>query len=377
MARWGWVLVVAAAFVLAGCLVQPGGSVAGGSDRPLSNESTTGLTYPDDAPSTDPVGVERPEPTRALAGRAVQIDPRVVTDRQGQSVRLNDSKVVVVGVVNNANVSRNVSALVGRAISYWERNGERYVGYEVDFELDPDAPSPDVLVSFQRTVECQGEAGWLGCSPKVESMESLSETQKLAIKSGYTNRSTVRTIKHEVGHLLGIGHGEPPMPLMSPRQESIRRPEPSATEREFPWSERNLSVYVDYNGLAVDRRVDVAKQVSHALGYYEHRLENPRWRNVSFTSATSPGDADLVIEFNGRSPQLDDAGSVGRPMGPDVDDDGRVEYYTRSRIVVTNVRMDAIGWHVGYWLGVSLGATDETELPAPFRNGARTDDWWE
>ena len=374
----GWVLIVAVVLVLSGCLVNPVAPVAQEQDRHLSNipkddpvadpydgTASDGVLEVGDFPAPDENGTDRP--VTADEGLRLYHQPR------GESVT---ESPVVVGVVNSANRTRNVTALIDRAISYWEKNDERYVDYEVDFELDPDAESPDVIVSFQRTVECQGETGWLGCAPDVEAIDATSETMVVSIKSGYRDNSTVRTIQHEFGHLLGLDHGDAPMPLMSPQQESLKLHQVNASGRTFPWTDRNLSVYIDYSTLSPNRRMDAAKQVSRALDYYENHVNSSRWGNVSFTATRDPTVADVRIDFDSDSSLLQGAGSIGRPKGPDVDGDGSVEYYTESRIVVSNVRTEAIGWHVGYWIGVSLGARNTSELPEPFRNGTRTGEWW-
>ncbi|HKL30414.1 MAG TPA: hypothetical protein VJ898_14245 [Natrialbaceae archaeon] len=374
----GWVLIVAVVLVLSGCLVDPVAPTAQEHDRHLSNipkddpvtdqyegTASDGVLEVGDIPVPDEDGTDRP--VTADEGLRLYHQPR------GESVT---ESPVVVGVVNSANRTRNVTALIDRAITYWEENDERYVDYEVDFELDPDAESPDVIVSFQRTVECQGEAGWLGCAPDVEAIDATSDTMVVSIKSGYRDNSTVRTIQHEFGHLLGLDHGDAPMPLMSPQQESLKLQQPDASGRTFPWADRNLTVYTDYSTLSPNRRMDAAKQVSLALDYYENHANSSRWANVSFTATRNPAVADVRIDFDSDSSLLQGAGSIGRPKGPDVDGDGSVEYYTESRIVVSNVRTEAIGWHVGYWIGVSLGARNTSELPEPFRNGTRTGKWW-
>lgn len=371
----GWVLIVAVVLVLSGCLVDPVAPADRGHDRHLSNIPKSDPVPYDGGPSDRVLDVsDLPTSVEDGTVRPVTADEGLQYHQpRGESVT---GSPVVVGVVNSANRTRNVTTLVDRTIAYWEENDERYAGYEVDFELDPDAESPNVIVSFQRTVECQGETGWLGCAPDVEAIDATSETMVVSIKSGYRDDATERTLKHEFGHLLGLDHGDDPVPLMSPQQESLKLQQPNASGRTFPWKDRNLSVYVDYSTLSQNRRMEAAQEVSRALGYYENQVNSSRWGNVSFTATRDPAVADVRIDFDSDSPLLDGAGSIGRPKGPDVDGDGSVEYYTESRIVVSEVRTDAIGWHVGYWLGVSLGAENASELPEPFRNGTRTGEWW-
>lgn len=373
-----WVLIVVIVVAFSGCLVSTGATDSKYSDRPASNiPQGDPIVVPVDRGDVDRTldVTESPHPVRNETVNSANTEggPGVSDFPPGKVGR---NVTVVVGVVNSANQTRNVQPLVERTLSYWEQNAKEYVGYGVEFELDPDASDPDVIVSFQRRVECHGQTGWLGCAPDVETVDTRSETMVVAVKGGYQNDSMVQTLKHEVGHVLGLDHGEEPMPLMSPQQESLKLQQPDATSRTFPWNDRNLSVYVDYSTISSDRRIEVADQVSRALEYYERKDNTSRWDNVSFTPTRQPDGADVRIDFVKESPLLREAGSIGRPKGPDLDGDGRVEYYTESRIVVSNVNTDAIGWHVGYWVGVSLGADNPSELPPPFRNGTRTSEWW-
>jgi hypothetical protein len=374
----GWVLlVVAGMLVFSGCLVNPVSPASEEPDRRLRNiprEDPAAVSSADgvsDRP-LDPSVFDRPN---HVPNRSLDRTEEFPIDDRPRPVPIRDSHVVV-GVENDVTVERNVTAMVDSAVSYWERHADRYVNYSIDFVVVPDAEDPDVLVTFQETVECRGTTGWLGCAPDVESVHDTSETMVVAIKSGYTNESTIRTIKHEFGHVLGLDHGQEPMPLMSPRQESLTLERPNVDGRTFPWRDRNLSVYVDYRSIPPDRQAEAAQQVSHALEYYHEYEDSSRWKNVSFVATSNREAADILIDFEAESSLLQGAGSIGQPKGPDTDGDGQVEYYTESRIVVSNVQVNAIGWHVGYWLGVSLGAGDASELPDPFRNGTRTGEWW-
>ncbi|MFT4958234.1 MAG: hypothetical protein ACI9EZ_001560 [Halobacteriales archaeon] len=373
-----WVLIVVIVVALSGCLVSTGSTDSIYSDGPASNiPQGDPIVVPVDRGAGDRTldVTDPPYPIRNETVMPANPDgrPGVADFPPGKVGR---EVTVVVGVVNSANQSRNVGPLVERTLSYWEHNAREYVGYGVDFELEPDAEDPDVIVSFQRTVDCHGETGWLGCAPDVETVDTRSETMVVAVKGGYQNDSMVKTLKHEIGHVLGLDHGEEPMPLMSAQQESLKLQETNAANRTFPWNDRNISVYVDYTTISSARRVDVAEQVSHALEFYEEQANHSMWANVSFAPTRQRDDADVRIDFVKESPLLQEAGSIGRPKGPDLDGDGRVEYYTESRIVVSNVQTDVIGWHVGYWIGVSLGADNASELPPPFTNGTRTGDWW-
>lgn len=282
---------------------------------------------------------------------------------------------VVVGIDAGDTDPAVASSLVERTIAYWEAN-DQYGTYSADFVLVPNASSPDVLVRFDETVACNGITGWLGCAPVLNATSDVSETEVVRIQTGYSEDSTLHTLKHEFGHLVGLHHGDDPMPLMKPNYRATLPERPDATERVLPWEKSTLYVYIDYHSISGDDREVVERQVEHALEYYENRTadQSPR---VKFIVVGDRSMADVVVDFDGEPWCGIRAGSCGKTWGRDVDGDGKVEYYTRSTIVVTGVRADAVGWHVGYWMGTALGASGSDELPPPFRNGTgRTGEWW-
>jgi hypothetical protein len=74
-------------------------------------------------------------------------------------------------------------------------------------------------------------------------------------------------------------------------------------------------------------------------------------------------------------------GSCGTLSGGDEDGDGALEYYDSLTIVLVDLDVDVIGWHVGRWLGTGFGHADDSEYPEPLRESAsyeeRRSAWWE
>jgi hypothetical protein len=66
--------------------------------------------------------------------------------------------------------------------------------------------------------------------------------------------------------------------------------------------------------------------------------------------------------------------------GTDPDGDGALERYTRLEIVVVGLDTEAVGWHVGRWLGVGFGLDADASFPPPLRENAtyedRRSEWW-
>jgi len=90
-------------------------------------------------------------------------------------------------------------------------------------------------------------------------------------------------------------------------------------------------------------------------------------------------DADVVVTFPDTAPCSAGSGSCGYRHGQDADGDGAAEVYTKLEIAVAGIDPEAVGWHVGYWLGYGFGFTDPADWPAVFRDADAEDrrsDWW-
>lgn len=280
---------------------------------------------------------------------------------------------------NYANPDRNVTPLVRDAIQYWNNHSEEYAGVNVTFTLQKYSSTADIRIAFTSNIpRCGGFTGDpLGCAVVIEPGETPPEQAEVEIRAGYDDRTTRATIKHELGHVIGLGHDDAPQPLMNETAGySATLPRPNATDVDLPWQNRNITVYVENNGHEYHE-----SQISHALEYFEGGADGTLDVTPRFIEVDAASDADIVIEVY-ESPKatsrLDEAGSIGRLFGHDPDEDGALEYYTRASITVAGIGHDASGWHVAYWLADALGYTED-ELPPPLVDADYDDrrgQWW-
>ncbi|GAB7095650.1 hypothetical protein JCM30237_28040 [Halolamina litorea] len=266
---------------------------------------------------------------------------------------------------------REAAAHVRAAAAFWSDHGDLFAGYDADFAVDPDAAEPDAVVQFVGNVTaCDDVSHAAGCAPLIHESGDIDRPETVTVEAGLSNASTEHVVRHELGHLLGIEHGEAPREVMRANATLETVPRPDATERAFPWPDRSLSVF-----LAVDGDTD-RRQVGHALDYYERGPDGVP-ANLSLTTTDNRSAADIVVR---RGDCGGTAASCFTVRGPDPDGDDTVEQYHRAVITLDGVPADAVGWHVGNWLAYLFGAEEPAERPEPFRNASpedRRDRWWE
>jgi len=275
------------------------------------------------------------------------------------------------------------TADVRTAIEFWEANAERYLDHPVDFRVEPDADDPDVVVRPDDEVtDCGTEDHAAGCAPLAEDLREQPKPVTVRVRRGFDRESTRQILKHEFGHVLGLGHDDRPAEIMVASSTLTTEPQPDATERPVPWSDADLSVYLDDGTVPAGDRERVREQVGHALAYYADGAAGTVPENVSFTRVDDREAADVVITFPDRLPcegTDQSRGSCPQLSGIDPDGDGAIERYTRAEIYLTGLDPDAVGWHVGRSLGNVFGADEPADLAPPFRDAdydERRSDWW-
>jgi hypothetical protein len=287
---------------------------------------------------------------------------------------------VVVAVDGRADPNRSYVPLVEQAVAYWNGPGRQNATYPVTFQVDPDAPDPDLVVVVREHVRCADHDDVLGCAPQLAAEDRPQRPVTIDVAAGFSNETTQTVIEHEFGHVLGIGHGEPPLPLMEPRHAAATLPQTDAVNKSNPWTTDDIRIYIDLTDSTGDRET-LRFQVRQAVDYYDAGAEGHVPSNVSFTVVPNRSRAQVVVVFNQDREEcpMDASQSCGSWQGFDPDRDGALEYYTNGTLVLNGIDDDASGWHVGYWLGVLMGHDRPEELAPPFREASYADrrsDWW-
>lgn len=356
--------------VLAGCSALP--APTANQSTPIAEttpEHTTGTGAP--APAT-----ETPIDPTTDAGTTEPTETPTIEAGQAENDPWPGSPTVV--AINATATDRPMEAVVASALTFWERNDQRYGNYTTTFEVRPNASNPDIVVQFVTDIEQCGlhdDTSFVGCAPLLGGDVTIDPPTVVRIETGLTDESTERVIEHEFGHLYGLRHGDPPESLMSDYTTDLNRlPEPNVSERTLTWGQATVRVFVDRAALP-GSNAEIDRQIDAALRYYDDPDHESIPPALSIRRVDDRSEADVIV--TGRS--LDRA-SNSTTVGADTDADPALEYFTNQTIVVdSGLDPEKLGWHVGFWLGDSLLApATPAALPPPF-DEPRTDprrEWW-
>jgi hypothetical protein len=375
--------------LLAGCSGLP---VDTGTDTtPTEDRSpaATPLSTTGDSTATAPATDERATTgaTPTAASRTTEIgDPADGETTDDGTATTADNpwgeRTVSVALVRNGHDGTDYERALLETFDYWQ-NHIALADYQVAFELVNDTADADVRVEIREEVgSCGYDQGeyLVGCAPLIERGTEPDRPATVRIEAGFDRRSTRSVMIHEFGHVLGIGHGEPPESYMTANNTLFTVERPDATERAYPWGTTDFRVYVATADLPDDERTATREQVRHVVDYYNRvrDVDESVPSNVSFRLVETPTEANVLVSFPGQLSCGPDEGSCGGLFGPDLDGDGAIETYDRLNVTVSGLDADARGWHVGYWVGRSLGIA-ESDLPDPFVDPSYREirsDWW-
>ncbi len=143
-------------------------------------------------------------------------------------------RTVTVRVDDESETPHDVHAVARDALEYWTEHAAVYAGFAVDFDVvsggvpapgsdfDSDSnPDPDVRLRFvDQPDDCRGVENYservLGCAPLLRPGYRLPSTVEAIVVAASRPVGKIGiTTKHELGHLLGLGHDDEPQEIMS------------------------------------------------------------------------------------------------------------------------------------------------------------------
>jgi len=370
-------LLVALLLVFSGAVV----SAPADPEPPAGGQgSIPGLTAAEE--SAEPTGSELVRSSPRLDSRAFGPDePAGAVDSSQSADRLNPwgHREVTVSVWSSTDpVTDAQRAVVEESIAFWNERHEEYTGYNVSFELDEDARNPDVVVRFVPEIGQCGEydnAITLACAPKYDPGDRAETPTVVRVRERRPPTALANSVRHEFGHLLGLAHGDAPMPLMAERKplergESIR----NASERRNPWHQSVLTVAVVQDGGY--SQAALRSHVKEALDYYENDPRDWAGPSPEFRLVRDEKRADIRMRIARHDVCEVGGGYCWTVSGEQLDRDEALEYYTRYEVTFGGLDTQYLSWYAGRALGYALGAENESDLPETFVDPRRAGPRW-
>lgn len=350
-------VLLAIMLVFAGC---SGGTptatktdTASESPTDTSTQSSTPTSSP--TPTATPFSTATPEPTATPLPDAAQ-------NPWGK-------QNVTVSIVDRAGTGRDYRPLVESALAFWERNASNTTEFEVNFQLVDDKYTADVVVVFVENIdECDEEdtENTIGCADVYDSVGEANSQTGVEIKTGYNNKSTLTILKHEFGHTLGLTHDDTdPTWFMAGKISVGTFPKPDVDERDWKWDTNTVRVYADVEEAADHRHDKLREEVSQTVSSYNNYDHEKIPDNATIKMVDSRETADIVVKVVDETPS--GKYSDAELWGYDDDEDGQIEYYSNVTIYIRDEHHDDVGEYAGYWMGWSLYADADRELPHEYR----------
>lgn len=283
-------------------------------------------------------------------------------------------QTLVVAVRQPNGTQPDLRLLTQDAVAFWNAHSDD-ARYPITLEYVPDADNPDIVV---RGVDDIAECGdgdhsvYLGCASVLEFGTRADSTEVARIATGYTANGTRETITHELGHLIGLGHGDGPGDVMAESVNAVPLREPSVRERDNPWYSDRTKVYVHSGNVSARDLDELRAATEYAFGYFEAGADGYAPENFTVEYVDRQREADVVVRVVDEASCTDGAGSCQLLWG--ISTDARedvLNYWTVQVIELHDVDEDTWSWRIAYHFAVVFGAESVSEYPDPLR----TDEW--
>lgn len=297
----------------------------------------TEATPPDGAaesPASTATAAPGPTPPATATGTPTA-DPTPTPERVDPDNPFGTADLRV--TIETTETDRDLRPAVESALAYWEEESEAYAGYPVSFTVVESGERPDVAIRIEAPpIRCGRSVDdrTTGCAPLNE--ETAPPVSEVTIAANHTRHFTTEIAIHELGHALGLSHGDEPRRYMSTVHPS------GLTRDHVRVRVRDADGHVGF---------EVEREVTAAFEYFADADELAESQEMTWERVESAAEADVVVEYREDGPECFDDGD-GSCLRP-----GR--YRDQTNVVVEGIRTDAVGWHVASLIAQSRLPEDE------------------
>lgn len=204
-------------------------------------------------------------------------------------------QTLTVGLQQEVSARHDMEEIIHPSLEYWEENSEYYAGYPIEYEYRPNTDDPDVLIIVVEDIEeCGNHTGEIaGCAPVPQ--DTAPETAEIRIVAGYRKDWMKSTLKHELGHTLGLEHDDEPAHIMS-----------NELEDRIPNYEERQTAIDNYEN-AIQRYVDANEAWGVALDAWEDQNDSRTEEKAREAGEKWESALERVIETKQITDELDEA----------------------------------------------------------------------
>lgn len=232
--------------------------------------------------------------------------------------------------VDSSQIDRNISSIIDNSTAFWEAHAERTAGYPIQYQRVNSIGAADQILRYESVAECGDHniTDYNGCADRPDGdvgQWTISGSVEQNLSDPYLQETTT----HELGHMLGLTHDDPPGYVMEINLSTFTA---NTTRVAFETAD----------GDAMDPTVK--QEAAAALDYYAERNVRSkygfRWQEVA-----TPEEAHLVIRVDSEGCAPDrEAGSCTREW----------YYGNQNTIMIDEIDDENVAYHVGYHLAAFL-----------------------